>query len=90
MKPNQKLEELVLMTLSFFEVMTFSQIILDFDNDLLKDFPDFDKKQLQETLDLLVKRKIIKKATVGKEVGWIRVYHKRSWWKRFFCTLIGV
>ena len=81
---NTKLEELVLVTLSFFEPMTFSQIILDFDSDLLKDFPDFDKEQLQEIINSLERKKLIKKLTIDKEMGWIRVLPKRSWWKRFF------
>ncbi|MBC7538918.1 MAG: hypothetical protein H7281_08855 [Bacteriovorax sp.] len=84
MKKNTKLENLVLMTLSFFEPMTFSQIILDFDSDLLKDFPDFDKEQLQEVINLLEKKKFIKRLTIDKEIGWIRVHSKRSWWKRLF------
>lgn len=84
MKKNTKLENLVLMTLSFFEPMTFSQIILDFDSDLLKDFPDFDKEQLQEVINLLEKKKFIKRLTIDKEIGWIRVHFKRSWWKRLF------
>ncbi|MDD4974083.1 MAG: hypothetical protein PHY93_07010 [Bacteriovorax sp.] len=81
---NTKLENLVLATLSFFEPMTFSQIILDFDSDLLKDFPDFDKEQLQNIINLLEKKKLIKRVTIDKERGWIRIHPKRSWWKRLF------
>ena len=84
MKINTNLENLVLMTLSFFEAMTFSQIILDFDKDLIKEFPDFDKEQLQEILSKLEKKKIIYRVTIDKEIGWIRVHRKRSWWKKFF------
>jgi transcription initiation factor IIE alpha subunit len=81
---NTKLENLVLATLSFFEPMTFSQIILDFDSDLLKDFPNFDKEQLQDIINLLEKKKLIKRVTIDKERGWLRVHPKRSWWKRLF------
>ena len=84
MEENNKLENFVLMTLSFFEKMTFSQIILDFDNDLLADFPDFDKEQLQEILITLEKKKLIKRVNIDKEAGWIRLYPKKSWWKRLF------
>lgn len=82
MKTN--LEDLVLETLSFFEVMTFSNIILDFDNEKLKKFPDFDKEQLQEIINKLEKKKLIKRTTIGKEMGWIRIHPKRSWFKRLF------
>jgi hypothetical protein len=84
MSENTKLENLILMTLSFFEPMTFSQIILDFDNDLLKDFPDFDKEALQGILILLENKKQIKKINIDKEDGWIRIHPKKSWWKRLF------
>lgn len=81
---KSKLEELVLMTLSFYEPMTFSNIILDFDNDQLKDFPDFSREELVDILALLKKKKLIKQITLDKEAAWIRVYPKRSWWKRLF------
>lgn len=81
---NQNLENLVLRTLSFFEPMTFSQIILDFDNDQLKDFPSFDQVHLREIITLLEKRKLVKKVKLEHDVGWIKIYPKRSWWKRLF------
>ena len=82
METNTNLENLVLMTLSFFEPMTFSQIILDFDNDQLKNYPQFDKETLQEILVILKKKKLIKEVKIDKEMGWIKVQRKRVWWKR--------
>lgn len=84
MEANKNLENLVLMTLSFFEPMTFSQIILDFDNEQLKNFPQFDKETLQEILEILRKKKLIKEVKIDKEIGWIKVQRKRVWWKRIF------
>lgn len=82
------LEELVLGTLSFYEPMTFSNIILDFSSELLKDFPNFDKSDLEAILKELEKKKLIKKIILDrsphKEFAWIRLYPKRSWWKRIF------
>ncbi|MDO9182716.1 MAG: hypothetical protein Q7U04_09920 [Bacteriovorax sp.] len=86
MKSTTKIENLVLMTLSFFEPMTFSQVILDFDNDLLKDFPEFDKVELQKILNLLEKKKLIKKILIDKEMGWIRIHPKRSWLSSFLAN----
>jgi restriction endonuclease Mrr len=84
MKINPDVEKLVLVTLSFFEPMTFSQIILDFDKDLISNFPNFDKEELIEVLDSLEKKKLINRIKIDKEIGWIRVHIKRPWWKRFF------
>jgi DNA-binding HxlR family transcriptional regulator len=85
-KPKSKtqLEEQVLVTLSFYEAMTFSQIILDFDSTILSDYPDFDKEMLSKILKELESKKLIKKVKIDKEMGWIRVLPKRSWWKRLF------
>lgn len=80
---NQKLNDLVLSTLSFYEPMTFSRIILDFDNNKLSNFPEFAKEDLQDILKVLEKKKSIKRVTLDKEDAWIRVFPKRSWWKGF-------
>lgn len=79
-----KIDELVLETLSFYEPMTFANIILDFNDELLAGFPDFDKEQLVQVLSHLEQKKLIKKVMQEKEVAWIRVFRKRSWWKRLF------
>lgn len=90
MQLNTNIQDFVLKTLSFFEPMTFSQIILDFDNDLIKDFPDLDKEQLQKVIDLLEKKKFIKKVIIDKEIGWIRIHRKRSWLTRLLKGLTGM
>jgi hypothetical protein len=87
MNELKPLEELVLVTLSYFEKMTFSQVILDFDNNKLKQFPDFDKIELALVLKNLEKKKLIKKVKIDKEYGWVRVYPNQSFFKkmlRFF------
>ena len=91
-KELTKLEELVLGTLSFLEPMTFSQVILDFNSEKLLSFPEFDKDQLQNTINSLEKKKLLKKVVIDKEEGWIRIQPKRSrigllmkfsWWPIF-------
>jgi hypothetical protein len=79
-----KLEELVLKTLSFYEPMTFSNIILDFDDESLKEFPTFDKEQLQQIIVKLEKMKLIKQVLIEKETGWVRIHTKRSWLNTIF------
>lgn len=82
MSDQKKLTDLVLVTLSFFEPMTFSQIILDFDEEKLLDFPNFDKDQLQEIINELEKKKILKRVIIDKEIGWIKVQPRKSWLKK--------
>lgn len=72
------------MTFSFFEPMTWSKLIMDLDSEKLKDFPDLDKEHLEEVIHSLLKKKLLKKITIDKEVGWIRIHPKRAWWKRLF------
>ena len=72
------LEEFVLSTLSFYEPMTFSRIILDFNGEALKAYPNFDREELQATLKNLEKKKLVKPVTIDKEVGWIRIHPKRN------------
>ncbi len=77
------LEELILVTLSFYEPMTFSQIIIDFDAEKLKQFPEFDREQLQSILNTLENKKILKKVKIDKESGWIKVLPKKSFFKKY-------
>ena len=76
-----KLEEFVLGTFSFYEAMTFSQVILDLDAVALKDFPEFSKEDLEIVIKALIKKKLIKTVKIDKEEGWIRIHPKRAWWK---------
>jgi len=81
---NQKLEDFVLSTLSFYEPMSFSRIVFDMDGETLKQFPEFDKEQLMTILSSLEKRGVVKKSGSGENIEWIRIHKKRSIWKRFF------
>lgn len=86
-KANTEIENFVIATLSFFEPMTFSQIILDFDRDLLTLYPNFDKEELLIVLGSLEKKRLIKRVKIDKETGWIRSPLKRSLWRRFLSFL---
>lgn len=79
-----ELHDLVLGTFSFYEPMTFSKVILDLDNEALKNYPNFSKEDLELIIKDLVKQKLIKEVKIDKEVGWIRIHLKKSWWKRLF------
>lgn len=79
-----RLEELVLATFSYYEPMTFSNVILDLDAEALKEFPEFSKEDLEILIKDLVKKKRLKEVKIDKETGWIRIHSKRPWWKRLF------
>lgn len=81
------MEDLVLKTLSFFEPMTFSKIILDFDKDQLTFFPHFNREDLKVILTNLEKKKRIKQVVIELEAGWIRIHPKRSYFKRLLFRL---
>jgi hypothetical protein len=83
LEEKNNLEDLVLETLSFLEPMTFSQIILDFDNEKLSKFPTFSKEDLENVIHKLEKKKKLKRITIDKEVGWIKIQRKRSWLQNF-------
>jgi hypothetical protein len=84
MDTNQGLEDLILSTLSFYEPMSFSKIVFDFDSEILKNYPQFDKDQLLLILKSLEKRGMVRSLQKDGEAQWIRIHKKRPFWKRFF------
>lgn len=74
-------ESLVLGTLSFYEAMTFAQVILDLDAEVLKTYPQFTKEDLELILKNLVNKKLIKPVKIDREVGWVRIHPRKSWWR---------
>jgi len=78
------LEEKVLANLSYFEPMRFEQIILDFDSDFLREYPDFNRETLMKILSSLCHQKKVKliKGSKGEDYQWQRIYpRKRPFWK---------
>lgn len=65
------LENFLLETLSFYEAMTFSNIVLDLDPVKLKHFNKLDQDEFLAVLKVLEKKKLIKKVIVNQEVAWI-------------------
>jgi hypothetical protein len=79
-----KHEQIILGVFSFYEPMTFSNVILDLDKHLIGELGDFTREDLEATIKSLEKKKLIKDVVIDKETGWIRVHVRRSWWKRLF------
>ena len=74
-------EEIILVTLSFYESLRWEQIILDLDDHFLKTHEDFSKEDLEKVLASLVKKKLVKK-NKGDEPSWIRLFPKKSLWQK--------
>lgn len=84
MDTNKGLEDLILGTLSFYESMSFSKIVFDFDSEVLKKYPHFDKEQLILILKSLEKREMVRSLQKDGEIQWVRIHKKRPFWKHFF------
>lgn len=74
-------KNLLLETLSFYEAMSFENIILDFDSEKLKSLGDFSRDELEEILSELVKEKKLKLTKINGELRWQKVFKKK---KRFW------
>lgn len=79
-----KHEQIILGVFSFYEPMTFSNVILDLDKHLIGELGDFSKEDLEVVIKSLEKKKLIKAVQIDKETGWIRIHARRPWWKRLF------
>lgn len=79
-----KHEQIILGVFSFYEPMTFSNVILDLDKHLIGELGNFTKVDLEVTIKSLEKKKLIRPVTIDRETGWIRVHVRRAWWKRIF------
>lgn len=81
-KYSQELEDVVLGTLSFYEKMNESFLIMDLDSEFLLAHPELNKEVLSEILENLVKKKLAKKIVVEKEIFYQRVFKKPPFFKR--------
>lgn len=78
----KELEEAVLGTLSFYEKMNESFLIMDLDSNFLLEHPELDKGMLNEILENLVKKKLAKKISVEKDIFYQRLFKKPPFFKR--------
>ena len=82
MNSTMTIDDFVLSTLSFYEPMTFSRIILDFKSEDLMAYPALDKEMLSDILKKLEKKKLVKTVQIDKERGWIRVHPPKNLLKK--------
>lgn len=85
--PKSKLsarEQIILGVFSFYEPMTFSKVIMDLDQVMIKDLGDFSKEDLEQTIKSLEQKGFIKGSMIDKETSWIRLHPRKPWWRRLF------
>jgi CTP-dependent riboflavin kinase len=76
------IEEIIQETLSFYDPLTVTQIIMQTDMEKLKTHPNFTKENLIELLSQLEKKKLVTKGSSKDGDTWLRVIPKRSLWQR--------
>lgn len=79
-------QDLILEVLSFYDPMTYAQIVFELDSNELKKRPHINQETLPQILKALVKAKKVKVVEGKGEVRWLRVLPSRQkkWWRRFF------
>jgi hypothetical protein len=77
-------QDLILEVLSFYDPMTYAQIIFELDSDELKMRPHLNQETLPLILKALIKAKKVKVVEGKGEVMWQRTLPSRhkSWWRR--------
>jgi hypothetical protein len=86
----QNLREHLLETLSFFEAYSVERIILDMNEEVLIQYPQFTKESLVDLLVQLEDEGIVKKECREREEFWKKKYPARTFWQRvkFFLKIV--
>jgi hypothetical protein len=72
MSNKKSSEHLILEVLSFYEPMSYAQIIFELKTEDIEVLPDFTDEQMKIIIESLVKRKLVKKLDHNGEVKWIK------------------
>ena len=82
---KEKIDELILESLSFYTALTLDQIILDLDHIKVQNIPEFNLDILEKRIKFFVKTKRVKVLKSKNEVTFIKLYpKKKTFLKRFF------
>lgn len=84
MNSLNELEQQLLSTLSYFEPMTLEFIYLDMDKNFLEQNPNYSIDDLQLALKNLTRQKKIKAIQTEGQLTWVKIYPKKSLFKRLF------
>lgn len=82
---EQTIKDKVLETLSFYDDYSWERLIVEFDENFLKENPDFAKEDLEGLLRNLKREGLVKITKSPKgELLYRRILKKRPWWRRLF------
>lgn len=82
---SEEIREKVLETLSFYNDYSWERLIVEFDEEFLREHPEFAKEDLESHLKTLKKLGLVVTSRSDKgEILYRRILKKRPWWKRFF------
>lgn len=84
MSRSSDLEQIILKTLSFYEKMDFSKIVLDIDTEEIKKYPDFSRLELEKILTKLQKKRMIKVSKEQDQLVFIRIHPPKTLKKWLF------
>ena len=82
---SEVIKNKILETLSFYDDYSWERLIIELDEDFLKQHPDFAKEDLETLLKQLKKSGlvVISKSDKG-ELLYRRILKKKPWWRRLF------
>ena len=74
---KEKIDELILGSLSFYTPLTLDQIILDLDPKQVKSIPEFNLDILEKRIKFFIKAKKIKVSKSKNQVTYIKIFPRR-------------
>ena len=80
-------EELVLQILSFYTPLSVAQIIMSFDDETLKNHPQFSQEDLEQILYSFYKKGMVKKSKIKGQTFWKRTHPPRVWYKKWWLKI---
>lgn len=82
---SEVIKNKILETLSFYDDYSWERLIIELDEDFLKQHPDFAKEDLEALLKQLKKSGLVAISKSDKgELLYRRILKKRPWWRRLF------
>ncbi len=80
---NNNFQDSVLEVLSFYEEMNWERIVMDFEEEFLKENPELNKEVLENILTNLSKKKLIQMRKNAKgEKHYKRLFPRKSFWRK--------
>ena len=85
---SKEIEEIILEAMSFYEPMAKDKIILDLDDYKITEVNEFSLEEFEEVFIRLLKEKRIKEIKKGDQITYLRVFPKRSFFKKILAKIL--